>query len=357
VTGVQTCALPISRNDKTGDIAQKKYDIRDSKERGIQTNSGLINNTSVYPTNLLRRSLGVRGSETALEQESVGIRPLYTFATPVLHGTDVLRLETGRTDQTEGMKNSANGGGGTEGLLGGGIQSVKKATANGLSKLGVKLPSDLNPTNYVNNLQIITNKSETPVVLSDIRSNGEGGVIGKALAQGGTPEQIVKNAAGAAVSAIKQKVRGTIFGERSTTGFAKPKSSISDALTTINYGSSNDATSIINVSVAPNANDYINAAGRRYSKTFNLTTTDSSELSFVDGLDEMQSGFIGLAEKTPNVILPELQSRTAGAGQSKSYSKLTKLNKKGQTDKINEQSLEARRGMRNGSDIINQSGV
>jgi hypothetical protein len=353
-----------TRNDKTGDIAQKKYDIRDSKEREIQTNSGLINNTAVYPTNLLRRSLGVRGSETALEQESVGIRPLYTFATPVLHGTDVLRLETQRTDQTEGMKNSANGGGGTDGLLGGGIQSVKKATISGLSKLGIKIPSDLNPTNYVENLEKIKNKSETPVELAKFKGSGEGNVLGKAIAQGGTPEQIVKNAAGAAVSAIKQKARGAIFGERSTTGFADPDTSIANG-TTINYGSSDDAVPTFEgvitdtrVILAKNAN------GRRYSKTFNLPQkSDDSVLdsngNFVESTsyNESAEGFNGLAKKYRSGIVRSDSVRNPGVGQSTSYSKLTKLDKSGQTGNISEQSLEARRGMKNGSDIINQSGV
>jgi len=358
-----------TRNDKTGDVAQKKYDIRDSKERGIQTNSGLINNTAVYPTNLLRRSLGVRRSETLLEQEGLGIRPLYTLSTPVLHGTDVLRLETQRTDQTEGMKDSANGGGGTDGLLGGGIQSVKKATVSGLSKLGIKLPSDLNPTNYVENLEKIKNKSKTLRELAKIKRSGEGGVLGKAIEQGGTTEQIVKNAAGAAVSAIKQKARGSILGERSTTGFANPKSSLTREVTK-NYGSSDDAKSIQlgkfeeSGKFVPNPLKPLDARGRRYSKTFNLpqrSVDDSVRegVGFVDSANynESADGFNGIATKYKEGIITHKSQRTPGIGDLLDYSKLTKLNKKGQTDNINEQSLEARRGMRNGSDIINQSGV
>jgi hypothetical protein len=364
-----------TRNDKTGDVAQKKYDIRDSKERGIQTNSFLINNSAVYAINLGRRTFGVRRSETFLEEDGilgiggVGIRPLYTLSTPILHGTDILRLETQRTDQTDAMKSSANGGGGTDGLLGGGIQKLKKATTSGLEKLGVKFPSDLNPTNYVKNLQIITNKSETPVVLSDIRSNGEGNILGKALAQGGTPEQLVKNAAGAAVSAIKQKARGAVFGEKSTTGFADPDAALARG-TTINYGSSDDvvpkpAVQITNV--PPNSLKVIvakDANGRRYSKTFNLPQkADDSVLdsngNFVESTsyNESAEGFNGLAKKYRSGILRSDSVRNPGVGQSTSYSKLTKLNKKGQTDDINANKLEVRRGMKNGSDIINQSGV
>lgn len=380
-----------TRNDKTGDVAQKKYDIRDSKERGIQTNSGLINNTAVYPTNLLRRTFGVRRSETFLEEDGilgiggVGIRPLYTLSTPILHGTDILRLETQRTDQTEGMKNAANGGGGTDGLLGGGIQKLKKATTSGLEKLGVDFPSDLNPTNYVENLEKIKNKSETPVVLSDIRSNGEGNILGKALAQGGTPEQLVKNVAGAAVSDIKKRARGTIFGDKSTTGFSN--ASVEQAKgTTINYGSSDDAEPkgppIIGQydSETPKllflGND---ANGRRYSKTFNLQINDNNNGSdFTNrAYDENVSGFNGLARKytvgkntgtgtTPDDILdrevgvvmqPHLSRRLRGIGGSRAYSKLTNNNRSGETNDISNQSLEARRGMKNGSDIINQSGV
>jgi hypothetical protein len=381
-----------TRNDKTGDVAQKKYDIRDSKERGIQTNSFLINNSAVYAINIGRRTFGVRRSETFLEEDGilgiggVGIRPLYTLSTPILHGTDVLRLETQRTDQTDAMKNAANGGGGTDGLLGGGIQKLKKATTSGLEKLGVKFPSDLNPTNYVNNLQIITNKSETPVVLSDIRSNGEGNILGKALAQGGTPEQLVKNVAGAAVSDIKKRTRGTIFGDKSTTGFSNP--SVEQAKgTTINYGSSNDAEP----KGPPIIGQYDDetpktlflgndANGRRYSKTFNLQINDSNDngSDFTNrAYDENVSGFNGLARKytagknsgtgtSPDDILdrevgvimqPHLSRRLRGIGGSRAYSKLTNNNRSGETKDISNQSLEVRRGMKSGSDIINQSGV
>jgi hypothetical protein len=359
-----------------GKTAETAFTPRDSKDIQIQTNSPIINNTSVPSINRIRGSFGIRLKETALEQEGLGIRPLYTLSTPVLYGTDVLRLETQRTDQTEGMKNSANGGGGTDGILGGGIQKLKKATTSGLEKLGVKFPSDLNPTNYVENLEKIKNKSETPFELAKIKGSGEGNVLGKAIAQSGTPEQIVKNAAGAAVSSIKQKVRGAIFGERSTTGFADSDTSLARG-TTINYGSSDDANpkpTVQITDVAPNSLRVIvakDANGRRYSKTFNLPQkVDDSIIQLGgNGLDsngnfvestsytENAEGFNGLAEKYRRGIVRSDSVRNPGVGQSTSYSKLTKLNKKGQTDNINEQSLEARRGMKNGSDIINQSGV
>jgi len=360
-----------TRNDKTGDVAQKKYDIRDSKERGIQTNSFLINNSAVYAINLGRRTFGVRRSETFLEEDGilgiggVGIRPLYTLSTPILYGTDILRLETQRTDQTEGMKSFARGGDNNpatscninSGILGGGITRAKEATKNALSKLG--LPCDLNPTSYYQKLRI-DDKSRIPSIISCIKNTGDGKILGKALSQGGTPEQIVKNAAGAAVSDIKQKARGALFGDRSTTGFNVASNTCTNGRT-INYGSlDSDATITPPKCVSPTTP--FNAEGRRYSKTFNrvinedLTiprnVTDASFKSTTDSVD----GFYGLANKFGCVLLSKLD-REPGVGNLLDYSKLTKLNKKGQTDNINEQSLEARRGMKNGSDIINQSGV
>jgi hypothetical protein len=373
-----------TRNDKTGDVAQKKYDIRDSKERGIQTNSFLINNSAVYAINLGRRTFGVRRSETFLEEDGilgiggVGIRPLYTLSTPVLHGTDVLRLERQQTVQTEKMKNFANGQdnnpeteGGTTGLLGSTILRTQQATKNALTKLGVSLPSDLNPTSYYQKLRI-DDKSRIPTCISCIKKDGAGGILGKALAQGGTPEQIVKNAAGAAVSGIKQKARGALFGERATTGFnVSGAGSGAQKLVTINYGSSDDAISSINVGDTandPDNRDYVNALGRRYSKTFikredvdlsnpNNRIKQVTDASFKSTSDS-EVGFYGLANKFADVVLESKYDREPStANGSTSYSKLTKLNKKGQTDDINANKLEVRRGMKNGSDIINQSGV
>lgn len=429
-----------SRNENTGEVAEKKYAPRDSKEIGIQTNSFLINNSSVYAINLARRNFGNRIGETFLEEDGllgvggVGIRPLYTLSTPVLYGTDVLRLETQRTDQTEGMKNSANGSEGSGGLLGGGIQKLKKATTSGLEKLGVQFPADINPTAVYENSELKNTKniSETPSILSEFKGDAAGNLAGKVLSQPATPDQLVTNAAGAAVSGIKTKVRGAIFGEKSTTGFADGDVSIARG-TTINYGSSDDATPKATINISRDA------SGRRYSKTFNLPLPGDDTVQRKDGgfvksndYNESSEGFRGLARKyksgilidhtarrvrgiggsnlysktftvstgsvdvnefdknnnvryggdtpkpnwinasiegnlettddpglaakTPNVQLPHITDRVTSEGVSK-YSLLRNNNHNGETKDIVNQSLSVRRGMQNGADIINQSGV
>lgn len=367
-----------SRNENTGEVAEKKYAPRNSKDIGIQTNSLLINNSAVYGVNLLRRNIGVRLGESRLEQESVGIRPLYTLSTPILHGTDVLRLETQRTDQTEGMKNSARGVGidvPGSGLLGGGIQKLKKATTSALTKLD--LPSDKNPTAVYENSELKNTKniSKTPTILSEFNKKADGGILGKALSQPATPGQLVKNVAGAAVSDIKTKARGAIFGERSITPFNSTTGYDGGSDTVINYGENNDKLSPTSTQTMDLNKKSNSAKGRRYSKTFNLpsraidepdfnpnnnirsgATRRITNTSWVSGLLERDGGLEGLAGKTPNVILTHVNDRTEGVF-NKSYSKLTNNKLEGETKDIFGQSLIVRRGMRNGADIINQSGV
>lgn len=373
-----------SRNESDGKVAEKKYAPRNSKDIGIQTNSFLINNTAVYAVNFARRTLGRRIGETFLEEDGgvgiggVGIRSLYTLSTPILHGTDLLRLTTQRTDQTEFMKKSAR--------VGIDIAVRGESDPSVLNRYGI--PTDTNPTRVYawSELEKTQNIAETPSILSNFKNDSTGRILGKALSQPATPGQLVKNAAGAAVSDIKTKARGAIFGEKSTTGFSNASVEQAKA-TTINYGASDDADPI----GAPIIGEYPdgepktlflanNANGRRYSKTFNLQINDSTDngSNFTNrAYDENVSGFNGLARKygggkttgggtTPDDILdrevgvimqPHLSRRLRGIGGSRSYSKLTNNNRNGETKDISKQSLSVRRGMRNGADIINQTGV
>jgi hypothetical protein len=379
-----------SRNESNGEVAEKKYAPRNSKDIGIQTNSFLINNSAVYAINLARRNFGQRIGETFLEEDGilgiggVGIRPLYTLSTPVLHGTDLLRLETQRTDQTEAMKNSARGAGidvPGGGLLGGGIQTLKKAATPALKKLGVT--SDINPTVVYTDSELKNTKniSETPTILSKFKGDSAGNLLGKALSQPATPGQLVKNVAGAAVSGIKTKVRGAIFGEKSTTGFSNATGSLTGR--TINYGS-DDTIGDGDVPEKPEIteNGAFDAGGRRYSRFFKR---------IVPNIDEFGGGFSGIGLKTSDgfkdvinissnengivkqigtgVIIPHITTRVnnepevgpnSPAGDVKKlgfYSTLTNNNRNGETKNISNNSLSVRRGMQNGADIINQSGV
>jgi hypothetical protein len=294
--------MPIGSSGKT---AEETYGVRNSKDIGIQTNSVILNNSSVYGINLVRRTLGVSRGESVAEQELTGIRPLYTISSPYIYGTDVVRINSQRTSQVEKMKTAGNGGGGTEGVISGLTSQITGKIQNvAESKLGAKFPSDLNPTSYYERLNV-KNKSDTPRILAEIKGDSSGNIVGKLLSQPQTPSQLVKGAAGEAVGFLKNKVRGKLFGERSTTGFAEGDRRVDTPTQTINYGSDSG------INLQTRLGDVIDAGGTTYSKTItksNPIDVDTStplvnKLDFVDG--EVDGEF-SLANKTPSVLLNDV---------------------------------------------------
>ena len=289
--------MPIGSSGKT---AEETYGVRNSKDIGIQTNSVILNNSSVYGINLVRRTLGVSRGESVAEQELTGIRPLYVLSSPIIYGTALLRISTQQSDQTNKMKASANGGAADSGIIGGALEKAGDSVKGGLKKLGVSFPSDMNPTSYYEKLKV-DNKSEIPTIIAGIKGDSAGNLAGKLLSQPQTPSQLVKGAAGEAVGFLKNKVRGKLFGERSTTGFAQGDNN-SILTQTINYGSDNG------INMQAELDGVIDAGGTTYSKTIDrpqpidVTKTGQSSppLAFTDGEDE---GEFSLANKTLSVKL------------------------------------------------------
>jgi hypothetical protein len=284
----------------SGKTAEETYDIRNSKDIPISSRNGLINTTAIPAINLVRKDVGVRTSETRLEQELVGLRPLTQLSSPFIYGTAILRITQQKSDQTEQMKQATGGNVGGSGVIGGLLEKASDSVKGGLSKVGVKFPSQLNPTTYAEKLDV-NNKAEIPKILSDIKNNSTGNIAGKVLSQPQTPNQLVRNAAGEAVGAIKNKVRGVLFGERSTTGFNTSTVNITK-LQTINYGSG------VSVNLQLVDNGYVDANGTSYSKTIRLSTpidvrtdvTGKSTINFTPGFTE---GTYALANKIPSINL------------------------------------------------------
>jgi hypothetical protein len=285
--------------------------------------------------------LGKARGEGLLEQETTGIRPLYALSSPFIYGTDIIRMTTKTNPQTETMKNSANGGGGTEGPITKQLNSAKGKLTETAKKLGADFPSDLNPTTYYEKLKV-DNKSEIPGIISQIKKDGAGNLAGQILSQPQTPSQLVKTGAGAALSFAKKKAQGALIGERSTTGFAQGDNMISN-FQTINYGSSN--TSLAATEFIFNDNSitglflgiptiYKNANGLRYSKTINrpvqlanlrdANTPLIDKLDFVDGSVE---GEYSLADKTPNVLLRDFDNKRSVSREITRFTKI-KANEK-----------------------------
>lgn len=282
-----------------GKTASAAYDVRNSKDIRISSNNALLNNTGFAAARLLRRNLGARRSETLLEQEVTGIRIIRGLSTPVIYGNEVTRITLRTTPMLDRIKASTSGEVGSGGLIGGKITQARDWVNN---KLGI--PTGATPTYVVTGL---SDKTKFPklitqsrmVDLESIRAGAQGSLLGKFLKGlgGGDLKTVGRQALGALINLGKSKLRGKLFGERSTTGFNPAEPNKKGKNTTFNYGSVDNSTGVT-ITTDPTTGQR-DAKGLMYSKTFNLKTTDDEpgKLNFYDATDEG-----GIAAKTPQVI-------------------------------------------------------
>jgi hypothetical protein len=288
-----------SQSGKTAEVA---YDIRNSKDIRISSNNVLIDNTGFAAARLLRKNLGARKSETLLESEVTGIRIIRGLSTPVIYGNELARITLRTTPMLDAMKAAANGQIGGGGLIGGKIANARNFVN---SKLGI--PTGATPTYVVSTDTGLANKTKFPTLITQnrivdlekIRTGASGSLLGKFLKGlgGGDLKTIGKQALGSLITLGKSKLRGKLFGDRSTTGFNPAEPTKFGGMTTFNYGSiSNSAGITLKTDPYSGGRD---AQGLMYSKTFNLKAKDaeSGKLNFYDAADEG-----GIAGKTPQVV-------------------------------------------------------
>lgn len=294
-----------------GKTAEEAYDIQNSKDIKISTSDPLVNNTGFAAANLLRKTLGVRGSETLLEQEVVGARIIRGLSIPVLYGSDLPRLTLRTTPLLDAMKSNAGGTEGDGGLIGGAISGATAAVSKFLGLPQTIIPTRVHKYSEAGGLNAFDRKGETQNIMVDlakIKQSGEGSLLGKFLKDGGggNLKTIGKQAIGGLINLAKDKIRGKLFGERSTTGFNTAGSNKDGSNTSVNYGSyDNEAFVTIKDNLITGVRD---VGGLMYSKTFNLTIDENgknendkfpNKLSFIDNSEE---GLGSLANKTPNVV-------------------------------------------------------
>ena len=313
----KTKQLP-SQNGKT---AEDAYDIQNSKDIRISSSDPLVNNTGFAAARLLRKGLGVRKSETLLEEELVGVRIIRGLSIPVIYGSDLPRLLLRTTPLLDVMRAGANGTEGDGGLIGGAISDATAAVSKFL-----KIPQTIIPTKIYNDKRI-KSKGETQKrmdVLADIKGSPSDKLLAELLRGGigGNLKTIGKQALGGAINIAKDKIRGKLFGTgRSITGFdIKAGSNEDGSNISLNYGSLDEITP--EKVIKTNSNGQRDVFGLRYSKTFNLkidtdakgvkknknsNDTDPSnkagKLNFIDASDEG-----GLATKTSNVVTSKFNS-------------------------------------------------
>ena len=293
-----------------GKTAEEAYDIQNSKDIKISTSDPLVNNTGFAAARLLRKGLGVRGSETLLEEEVVGVRIIRGLSIPVLYGSDLPRLTLRTTPLLDTMKSNAGGTEGDGGLIGGAISGATAAVSKFLGLPQTIIPTRVHKYSEAGGLNAFDRKGETQNIMVDlakIKQSGEGSLLGKFLKDGGggNLKTIGKQAVGGLINLAKDKIRGKLFGDRSTTGFNTAGSNKDGSNTSVNYGSYDNE---LGVTIKTNKETGVrDVGGLMYSKTFNLTFRDDDEpgkLNFIDSTDEGEGG---LAAKTPQVVKRRLQ--------------------------------------------------
>jgi hypothetical protein len=209
---------PLPKQD--GKTGLEAYDIRNSKDIRITSTNSILN-TNVFPLvqKTLRGSsvLTNRTKETLIEEELVGLRAIRGLASPVIYGTDIIRLTRRTTNTVEAMKNSTNGGVETNNfILNGLVSSVRDTGLRIASKLGITFPQNLIPTRVSENDKFTTKKvRDTNTVLKELKDGSAGTLLGRFLADTvkGTPNQIGRQAIGTAISIGKDALRKAIVGD------------------------------------------------------------------------------------------------------------------------------------------------
>jgi len=343
-----------------GKTAKDAYAIRNSKDIRISAADPFVNTVGMSLARLARKNLGVRGSETLLEEEVTGARLIRTASMPFIYGSDLPRLTLRTTEALSLMKTATSGELSDGGLIGG---KIAKAVSTVKSTLGI--PILASPTYVVNELNDtskykVKHVSDRMIDLAKIKDDAAGTLLGKFLKGlgGGNLKTLGKQALGAGLKLGKQelrkklfgggdrkglKVTGTVFVDNSVVGFTED-SAMWFGTRNINYGANLDGQ--------PNSDPTtieVDMNDTPYSKTVQPKADDlkdRNDLSLKQQLDyeplnewRTQGGDISPIQfsKTPDRI-PKFSSEIKRKTSENDF-------------------IEKKRGMRPTSDIINSTNI
>ena len=229
-----------------GKTAQQTYDIQDVKQNKPESASGLMNATAFPLQQIARRNLSARLSETRLEEETTGLRILKDVASPIIYGTDIIRLTKQTTKVATVMLDAANGGTSqTGGILDNLIAKAETKGLDLLNKIGVELPENLIPTRVATNQKFKDGKiSDLYTTIAEIKKDGAGNVAGQFLAKNakGTINQIGGQVLGSGIQLIKDTIKAKLTSARKEGQqlIAKNKDGITIYDNTLTYSSTID---------------------------------------------------------------------------------------------------------------------
>ena len=203
-----------------GKTAEEAYAIRNSKDIDISVADPLVNNTGILLAKGARRLLGVKGSESLLEEETTGIRIIRNGAAPIIYGTEFDRISLRTTSTLEAMRAATVGELSDLGSVGSKIKNVSDSVK---SALGMSVP--ITPSYVVG--QLTTNPEVTRQIqqtqgrmedLEIIKSSATGLPASKFLGQlgglveGGNLKTAARALAGNTLRLGKDKLREKLYG-------------------------------------------------------------------------------------------------------------------------------------------------
>ena len=221
-----------SKKLSNNQTAQQKYDIQNSKENKPTSANALMTAVAFPLQQIARRNLSAKGRETRFEEEITGLRILKNVASPIIYGTDIIRLKTRTTTNLDNMREAANGSN-AGGVLSAFANKIKSSVSNFLG-----LPQSIIPTLVFNDTKNkLTKKGkfhigfnrkdssswDTMKSLSEIKDDAAGSLLGKFLQQNaqGTPNQMGGQILGGGIAAAKSALNKKLFGS-SAEGIADP---------------------------------------------------------------------------------------------------------------------------------------
>jgi len=342
-----------------GQTAKEAYDIQNSKDIRISAADPFVNTVGMSLARLARKGVGIRGSETLLEEELTGARLIRFTSMPFIYGSELPRILLKTTSALADMKIQTSGELSDTGALGGKISSAVKNV-----KTALGFPILATPTYVTNELKTnkykLENVSDRITQLTDIKKSAGGTGIGPFLKGlgGGDLKTIGRQALGSAIKLGKKEISKKLFGNgkrkgKKTTGTIVVGGSLQGfteestywwQTTNINYGGDKNSTP----DKEPTAVD-VNMNNTPYStvvKPSGETPKDRNDLSLkqqlsTDNLDEWR--------EQGGDIAPILFSKTPD--------RIPKFSNKIQKEILIDDHIEKKRGMGQMADAINNIGA
>ena len=335
-----------------GKTAEEAYAVQNSKKIRISSSNPLVSIVGMLPAKGARALLGIKGSESLLEEELVGLRIIRAGSIPFIYGSDIGRITLRTTDSLSTMKTATSG-------------EVTKATG-AFAKIGNKvgniksalgLPTNAIPTFVKNGFTTadLSNPQQRYAQLERILKSAEGTAAGKRLgfigknAGGGTPDAMARNLVGGAIKEGKKELAQKIFGTRGSSSLGLAQGNVPSGITP--KPSNQLTTQFTQDSLA-----YWGKFGFNYGMlepTEIPTTEDKGGSKYSKTIDTTEESKDGLSAKQIVSNVPTIQFSAEPERASK-FSKITK--NPNYKDISKENFLESKRGMYTVSDLINKQG-